>query len=442
MAVSEEIQEQVLKEATSATPDFSTDYTDERFAQNDQRYEEQKTELDHTYGGMIESTDKFYKDLNDSLKNQADTQAQIQQENTDFAIDLIEQQKEQAQKDYIKEQSGAYGDWQKQSNPYGVNAEKMASAGLDKSGYSESSQVSMYNTYQNRVATARETLQRVIQEYNNNINQAILQNNAALAQIYADLSVQQTQLALEGFQYKNQLVENLADRKIQLESDHWQRELAIMQQQNWENQMAEEYRQFESNQKFTAEQNALDRQHQEKLQTLQQEFTAAQAELDRQHDKAMADLEQKYKIDYLNASTEKEKELLKIQHQNDIAKLNQQLANEKAILKYEYDLKAQNATKISSSSGGSSSGSSGTKISGSSGSSSKSSSTTIRNVGGGSFGTSTIKSLNMQSILNLGYGPISESYLAKLVSEGKVRIVNKNGVGYAEKVVQLPSVRR
>lgn len=328
MAVSEEIQEKVLEEATSVTPDFSTDYTDERFAQNDQRTEQLRTELEHTYGGMIESTDKFYKDLKDSLQNQADTQAKIQQDNTDFAIDLIEQQKEQANKDYIKEQSGAYVDWQKQSNQYGVEAEKMASAGLNNSGYSESSQVSMYNTYQNRVATARESLQRIIQEYNNNINQAILQNNSALAQIYADLSVQQTQLALEGFQYQNQLMDTLVDRRMQLDSDHWQREYAIMQQQNWEKQMAEEYRQFEEGQKFTAEQNALDRELQKELKAIEHEY-----------DKILAEIEQQYKLDYLAAQTKAEKEVLDKEYALKKQQALDDLENAKKLATHEHALK-------------------------------------------------------------------------------------------------------
>lgn len=339
MAVPAELQEEVLKEATSATPNYDVDYNDKRFTDVTSEKNQALTESEHTYDSMIDSSDKFYDAQIQATKDWEAKQSQIQQDNTDFAIEQIEQQKDQAHKDYIKEQSGAYVDWQKQSNAYGVEAEKMASAGLDRTGYSESAQVSMYNTYQNRVATARESYNQAVLNYNNAIKDAQLQNNAALAEIAYQSLQQCLTLSLEGFQYKNQLILDKANKQLEIENIYYRRYQDVLNQINTENAMKEEVRQFESNQKFTAEQNELDRQHSEKLQTLQQEFTAKENELDRQHDEAMADLEQKYKIEYLNASTEKEKELLKIQHQNDIAKLNQQLANEKALLKYEYDLK-------------------------------------------------------------------------------------------------------
>lgn len=349
MAVSQAIQEEVLKEAYSATPNYDINYKDERFGKVESDKNQALTDLEATYGGMIGSADRFYDDLKNQHQQWADKQAQIQQEQTDFTIEKIEQQKEQAEKDYIKEQSGAYVDWQKQSNQYGVNAEKMASAGLTGTGYSESSQVSMYNTYQNRVATAREVLAQAKLNYDNGIKEAMLQNSAALAEIYATNYIKQAELALEGFQYKNQLLLEQANKKIELDNMYYNRYQDVLQQINTENAMAEDIRQYNETMKWNTEQAELDR-----------EFKATQADLDRQHDiklqeikhnydVKLAEIEQKYKIAYLNAQTAKEKEILKIQHENDIKKLNQQLANEKALLAYEKSLKQ---TPITGNSGG------------------------------------------------------------------------------------------
>ena len=139
-------------------------------------------------GTLDVATDQYYQEQINASKEWADKQSQLQQEQTDFAIEKIEQQKEQAKQDYTKEQSGAYVDWQKQSgayvdwqkqsNQYGANAEAMASQGMAGTGYSESSQVSMYNTYQNRVTTAKEAYSRAILNYNNAITEARLQNNS------------------------------------------------------------------------------------------------------------------------------------------------------------------------------------------------------------------------------------------------------------------------
>ena len=324
MAVSEEIQKQVLAEATSATPNFETDYTDERFGKVDTEYQNDMNELTQDYNDLMGSTDKYYGDIKTELQNQADKQAQIQQEQTDFAIDKIEQQKEQAHKDYLKEQSGAYVDWQKQSNPYGVGAEKMASAGLTGTGYSESSQVSMYNTYQLRVATAKESLDRAKLNYDNNIKEAMLQNNAAIAEIYSNLAVRQAELALEAFQYNNDLMRELIAAKRELKQDKWQKELAIMQQQNTEKAMAWDATKYYDTQKFTADQNQLDRDANKLLQDERLTHDAEQARLNREHDSSEAELDR--------------------QHDEDMAELNH--------LDYEYEQKKKNAVVITGSSGG------------------------------------------------------------------------------------------
>ena len=165
------------------TPDYSIDYDDERLTEVETQKQAALTEIETTYDNMINATDSYYTDQINASKEWAEKQQQLQQENTDFAIEQIEQQKEQANKDYIKEQSGAYTDWQKQSNKYGVAAEQQASSGLSNSGYSESSQVSMYNTYQNRMATARQSYNQAVLNYDNAIKDAQLQNNSKLAEI-------------------------------------------------------------------------------------------------------------------------------------------------------------------------------------------------------------------------------------------------------------------
>ena len=353
----------------ATTPNYEINYEDERFQNVDAAIDEQSQQIDQAYGGMISETDKYYDAQIQASKDWADKQAQIQQENTDFTIEKIEQEKDKANKDYLKEQSGAYVDWRKQSNQYGTEAEKMASAGLSNTGFSESSQVSMYNTYQNRVATARESYNYAVLNYNNAIKDAQLQNNAALAEIAYNALQQQLELSLQGFQYKNQLVLEQANKKIELENTKWNRYQDVLQQINTENALAEDVRQYnetmaweteqaELEREFKAQEAELDRQFQAEQAKIERDFKAAQAELDRKHDKAM-----------LEAQTAKEKELLKIQHQNDMAKLkqqqanaiaqlNKQLENDKALLKYEQSLKSSSSTKITS---GSTSGSSNKK---------------------------------------------------------------------------------
>jgi uncharacterized membrane protein YgcG len=223
---------------------YDINYNDSRFKEVEADKKAALSEVEKTYGGMISQSDKYYQKQIDAAQDYADKQTQLQNQQTDFAIKEINQQKAQAKKDYTKEQSGAYVDWQKQSNEYGANAEAMAAQGMTNTGYSESSQVSMYNTYQNRVATAREAYVLAVQNYDNSITQARLQNSSVLAEIAYNALKQQLELSLQGFQYKNQLILDKANKKTQLDSEYYSRYQDVLKQINTENALAEEVRQY------------------------------------------------------------------------------------------------------------------------------------------------------------------------------------------------------
>lgn len=227
-----------------AKTSYDVNYDDKRFTQVEKEEKAELKESNSMYDGMINSSDKYYDKQINAVENWGDTQAQLQQEQTDFTIEKIEQQKDQAHKDYLKEQSGAYVDWQKQSNQYGVNAEKQAENGLAFTGYSESSQVAMYNQYQNRIAVARETVNKAILEYDNMMKEARLQNNAALAQIAFQTLQTTLELSLQGFQYKNELVLAKADAKAKIKDRSYNKYQNVLAQINQENALAEQIRQY------------------------------------------------------------------------------------------------------------------------------------------------------------------------------------------------------
>lgn len=223
---------------------YEINYDDSRFKAVESEKNAALAEHEKTYDSMISNSDAYYQKQIDASKNWEQKQTQLQNDQTDFAIQQIEQQKQDAQKDYTKEQSGAYVDWQKQSDQHGVRAEQIADKGMQNNGYSESAQVSMYNTYQNRVMTARESYNKAVQNYNNSITQARLQNNSALAEIAYKALQQQLELSLQGFQYKNQLLLDKANQKLQIENNYYNRYQDVLQQMNTENALAEQIRQY------------------------------------------------------------------------------------------------------------------------------------------------------------------------------------------------------
>lgn len=216
--------------------DYSVNYEDQRFKNVENEKQNKLNEANSMYNDMITNSDNHYNELIQASKDYANEQTKNQQARTDFAIEQINQQKDQTKKDYTREQMGAYVDWQKQSNQYGANAEKIASNGLTNSGYSESSQVSMYNTYQNRIMQARESYNQAVLNYNNSIKEAQLSNNETLAQIAYNALQSQLQLSLEGFQYKNGLLEAQLGMRQTIENNYYQRYQDVLSQINSENQ--------------------------------------------------------------------------------------------------------------------------------------------------------------------------------------------------------------
>lgn len=230
--------------------DYSINYEDERFKSVENEKQDRINEINQTYDNMINQSDTFYQNQINAAKDYATTQQDLQNQQTQLAIDEINQQKEKAQNDYLREQRGAYSDWQKESNKYGVNAERMAANGLRNTGYSESSQVSLYNTYQNRVSTARESYNQAVLNYDNGIAQARLANNSRLAEIAYQALQTELELSLNGFQYKNQLLLDQINRTQDIDNKYYARWQNVLSQMNTENALAESIRQYNENMKY------------------------------------------------------------------------------------------------------------------------------------------------------------------------------------------------
>jgi hypothetical protein len=378
-----------------ATPNYDINYNDKRFTDVEADKKAALNQVEQTYGGMINEADKYYQAQINAAKNWGETQKQNQQAQTDFAIEKIEQQKDQAKQDYLKEQSGAYADWQKQSNQYGANAEQVAAQGLANTGYSESSQVAMYNQYQNRVATSREVFTRAVLNYDNAMKDARLQNNSKLAEIAYQTLQTELELGLQGFQYKNNLLIEQSNKKLEVDNMYYGRYQDVLQQINTENAFKEQIRQYEQNYDLQV------KEYEEGIRQFNEEIARLKA-------KDAAE----------NAAEIQRLELQKAQ-----------LAEEKR----QFDATHGGSGSINK---GSSSTGKGTASSGKK--------TSTSGINKNSTPSSNLKAdkatkVNMQSVINLGYGPISESRLDELVRQGVVKEYIQNGQFHYKKTVNLPT---
>ena len=143
------------------------------------KIDEKLVDMEETTDTSTGTTENKISTIEDVYKRQED----LVNENTEFAIQQIENQKADTTKEYEKEQANAYKDYMHATNPYGVNAEQMAAAGLSNSGYSESAKVAMFNQYQNRLMAARKIYATAMRDWDMEITRARMQNKADLLEI-------------------------------------------------------------------------------------------------------------------------------------------------------------------------------------------------------------------------------------------------------------------
>lgn len=253
-------------------------YDDERFTEVEADKQQALTENEQLYNGMINQSDQHYQQQIEATKEWGEKQQQLQQEQTDFTLQQIEQQKQQAEKDYKKEQSGAYVDLQKQTNQYGAQAEQMAASGLANTGFSETSKVGMQNAYQNRAAMARESYNQAVLNFNNAMTEARLQNSSKQAEIAYQTLLQQLQLTFEGFRYKNTLLLDQANRKQEIENTYYGRYQDVVNQINQEKAQEEQKRQYDLNMAWQREQFDYQKEQDKKNYDFQQEQFTYQKE--------------------------------------------------------------------------------------------------------------------------------------------------------------------
>ena len=239
---------------------YNVNYNDDSFKQVENEKQSVLNKYNQTYDNLINERNQFTNQQKDLVNQWENTQRQIANDNLNHQIDLYNQQKDKAERDYQKEAKASYIDYQKETDRYGVSRENVVQNGLSNSGYSESSKVDMYNTYQNRIATARESLNTIKLEFDNAIKEAQLQNNATLAENALTALQQKLNIALEGFDYKSEQENNRMNWNYNINNTYYDRYKNVESQINYENEQAEKIRQFNEQMAYQKRQQQLEQQ--------------------------------------------------------------------------------------------------------------------------------------------------------------------------------------
>lgn len=181
-----------------------------------------------------EDIDKLATQQNNLLSEQERKQNELINQQTQIQVDELNREKEKIDKDVTKTTQGLYSNWQKQANQYGVEAEQLAQKGLANSGYAETTQTALYNTYQKNVTETLNNARDLKSDYDFKITQA-RQNG----------SVQQAQAALDLYSQKIQLLTQNYELKQNREQYLYQQERDKISDQQWQKTFDEQVRQNE-----------------------------------------------------------------------------------------------------------------------------------------------------------------------------------------------------
>lgn len=250
--------------------------------------EKQQLINDYTanYNNQLAEYENLQNQQKEYIDTWAETQKNTQQAQTDYNVGLINQNKAEAQKQTDAELGDAYVDYQKGINQFGGNAEMMASRGLAGTGFSKNAEIAMNVTYQNRVGTAKAALTKANADYDNQIQQALLNNDAALAEIALQQMQQSYQLALQGFEYK----ENLYNNKLAYEQDisdtFFNRSQSLKDDINYYNSQLAEINQYQEQQaQWEREFAQQQKEHEDSMKQFWANYNESKRQFDLQYKK-------------------------------------------------------------------------------------------------------------------------------------------------------------
>ena len=248
---------------------------EQRYAQLEQEKQNAYNQANKTYEDLLNQNTAYSNSVNDYLNKYQTTQNDIYDKQTQFQVDLQNQNKEKAEKEYQKEAIASKNAYYDFINPYGLQAEIQAQSGLNRTGYSETAKSQAWTTQQNRTAQARASMNEAKLQFDNAIKEAYLNNDVNKANLALQILQQQQEEMLRNFNYISDTKQNQLSTSLNLDSEYNNRYNTLYSQiqqekareeaiRQWEAEMAEKQRQYNESLAYQKEQDRIAQQQWEK----------------------------------------------------------------------------------------------------------------------------------------------------------------------------------
>lgn len=180
-----------------------------------------------------EDIEKLTTNQNNMLDNALEQQKNIINKQTELNVAELEKNKAEIDQQTSKTNQGLYAQYKKASNPYGVNAEQLYTKGLGNSGYAETTQTNLYNTYQKNITETINNAQKLKADFDFQISQARQNGDITLAQSALEIYNQKMQLLSQEYELRNNREQFLYQKEQnKLAQSNWEKEYAYQQQRD------------------------------------------------------------------------------------------------------------------------------------------------------------------------------------------------------------------
>ena len=162
---------------------------------------------------------------NEMLDNSLQQQKDIINQQTALNVAELQRNKDKIDKDVNKTNKALYAEYRKATNPYGANAETLASKGLGNSGYAETTQTGLYNTYQKNITDTLNNARDLKSDFDFQISKAMQTGNINIANSALAILENRMQLLTQEYEMKNNRKQFLYQQERDKVSDNqWQQQ--------------------------------------------------------------------------------------------------------------------------------------------------------------------------------------------------------------------------
>jgi hypothetical protein len=241
---------------------------DERYKQITNDKQTAINQSNQTYDKMLADNTAYSQNVDKYLNEYQTKQNDIYDKQTQFQVDLQNQNKEKAEEEYNKEAIASKNAYYDFVNPYGVQREIQAQNGLNRSGYSETVKSQAWTTQQNRTAQARATMNEAKRQFDNAIKEAYLNNDTLKAELALKILDKQQEEALRSLNYTTDVAQQRLSNNQSLDSEYNSRYNTLWSQiqqeeatkeaiRQWEAEQAENQRQFNEKMAYQKERDKV-----------------------------------------------------------------------------------------------------------------------------------------------------------------------------------------